>query len=646
MLYFSSLFLSLILFVAFAVFRVYSVLMTDQKKREQAIVKDLLSSRTRTTAELQEILGVSRETLRKDLLHIEAQGLIIREFGKVRINEHCSAEALLEYGLLSKRQRLQLLEKEFGHGGEKRISTLAKEYQVTTETMRSDLRELEGNGVLIIRHGSVRGMIRQSGLPRELSLPQSVKDTGLQASLHIRANETIFLDGGPVCCFIASQIPRLTRITVVTNSLEILSILNSRDYAYPVHLVQGVLARERQTILSNDPEQISRLHISKAFISTLHYASRKFYCEYAEDAVTLHSIADSSQSIYLILSSTGLGRRGNSLFNYPAYQEKVRELLIDDEIPRERLRLEFPASYPLVVCGADYSIRIAKRERWRVGLLINKNRNQFVKAVHDGILQHAVSIPSLSIEVTECDNSYESVAEHLDRLISDGIDIVIDYSLCVESLYYVSEMCTIKNIPLISVDLSSSNSCFYGANNQTAGSIAGEHAYEYIKRVWDDSLDDIIIIGRYQKYPPYKIRISSTLESLKEHGIAAEGRVHTVDWVDDDPESRNSLITLLKERQSRKKLILFYNLRLLLSSYEYIQDWCSRENTIVVVQNYSYQLGELMEHPDSTILGCVDYDTAHYGSGIISCIRQIIDGNSAPVTTYTNLSWRENSNFQ
>lgn len=617
--------------------------MDNHLKRQKSIIKDLLSTKVRPVSELMEILSISRETLRKDLIELEQQKLIKREFGRIRLNEDCSTESLLKFGLLPKKNRLQLLEKEFQGNQERRISFLAQKFNITMETIRSDLKELESKGIIMIRHGSAKGTAGNSSETENSSFSEQILKIGKQTSLHIGANETIFLDGGAVCRFIAINIPNLTKITIVTNSLEVLTILNKREYAYPVQLIPGVLLKERQIIISNNPDQLSKLHIDKAFFSSLLYSSGSFYFKFPEDSDTLHSIAKASQAIYLILDSLYLGTKGHGLFHYSFFRDKIKEILIDDEISQEKLRLEFPASFPLVTCGSNYSIRLAKREKWKIGLLINKNRNQFVKGVHDGILQQALSVPSLSIEVTECEVSYKSVAENLDRLISDGIDIVIDYSLCIESLYYVSEMCAIKKIPLISVDLASNNSYFYGANNQLAGSIAGENAFKYISETWNGDLEEIIIIGEYTKYPPHKIRILSTLDYIKDNLSFQESRISIINWDDKEPDSAKNLITVLKEKKDKKKLILFYNLHLLLSSYKYIQPRCDKENTAIIVQNYSHQIGELMNQKDSLILGCVDYDNINYGEGIISIVKQIINGQRIPKTTYTSLSWKSNN---
>ncbi len=617
--------------------------MKMKNKRQKAILKDLLYSRSRTVQELLDSLEVSRETLRKDLIYLEQEGFIIRAFGKIEINDTCSTESLIEMGLLQKNRRLEILEKELQNGQDRRVSYLASTFHVTTETIRSDLKELEKKGLIILKHGSAKGIVNQT---REKSsdkqqFPLHIQKLGRQAFLHVSAGQTIFLDGGEVCRFIALQIPPFTKITIITDSLKILNLLTARKYEYPIKLIQGVLSSDGVTMTSDDPEQLSGMHVDKAFFTCMSYSSRKFYLSHNEENETITAIAQASEKLYLILDSARLGEKSDNIFDYPAFQDKVIEILIDDGTSYERLKLDFPASYPLVVCGIDYSIRVAKGEKWRIGLLINRNRNQFIKTVHDGIIQAALETPALSVEVMECEDSYESVAENLDKLISDNIDIVVDYSLCTESLYYVGEMCTIKNIPLITVDLTANNAIFFGADNFQAGKIAGENTYDFVMENWGGELDNVIIIGKYQKSPPHKIRISTTLDYLQERDLIKPSQIHAVDWDENQPNTTDELYTVLREKYQEKNIILTFSLKHLLSSYEYILNWCNKENTMIVVQNYCHQLGELMKRPDSIILGCVDYDSPNYGKHIVALIRQIIMGDEANKYHYTTLSWKD-----
>ncbi len=619
--------------------------MKMKNKRQKAILKDLLSAKARTVKELLQTLDISRETLRKDLMYLEEAGYLIRSFGSIQINESCSTESLIEMGLLQKSRRLELLEQEMKDGNDKRVSYLSSKYHVTTETIRSDLKELEKNGVLILKHGSAKGIINRTRNIQNntQSLPLHIQKLGRQAFLHVSAGETIFLDGGDVCRFIAMQIPPFTKITIITDSLTILNILTEKKYEYPIKLIQGYLASDGVTMISDNPEQLSGFSIDKSFLSFMSYSSKRFYLEQSEKYTTLSAIAKASKKIYMILDSAKIGKKGECVFDYASFEDKVVEILIDDGTSYEKLKLEFPARYPLVVCGIDYSIRVAKGEKWRIGLLISRNRNQFIKTVHDGILEAALNTTSLSVEVMECENTYESVAENLDKLITDDIDIVVDYSLCTESLYYVGEMCSIKKIPLITVDLTANNAIFFGADNFKAGMIAGENTCDFVMDQWEGVLDNVIIIGKYEKSPPHKIRISATLDYLKKRDLIEPSHIYAVDWDETQQKAPDKLYTILREKYDEKNIILTFSLKHLLSSYEYILNWCNKENTVIVVQNYCQQLGELMKKPDSIILGCVDYDSPNYGNQIVSLIKNIIMGKETSRYQYTTLSWKDKS---
>jgi len=114
------------------------------------------------------------------------------------------------------------------------VLELAKQFDVTTETIRADLAKLERQGVLIRTYGGAT-------LVEEISdadLSTHERDTlnfegkqkiGKRAAEMIKDGETIFLDASTSCLHIARNLQNKRSVTVITNAERVVSELCQYD---------------------------------------------------------------------------------------------------------------------------------------------------------------------------------------------------------------------------------------------------------------------------------------------------------------------------------------------------------------------------------------------------------------------------------
>ncbi|MBQ6602124.1 MAG: DeoR/GlpR transcriptional regulator [Eubacterium sp.] len=150
------------------------------------------------------------------------------------------------------------------------ITDLAARLNVTRETIRRDLKEMEEKGELIRTHG---GAYILDGVKNDL-------DVGTRQVLMIPEKETIaekcdkliqpgdyiLLDGSTTCWFIAKKIAARS-VTVLTNSLEIANILSASE-TVKLHLTGGEYSPSNKTFTGVSAVSFLESHfVDKAFIS-------------------------------------------------------------------------------------------------------------------------------------------------------------------------------------------------------------------------------------------------------------------------------------------------------------------------------------------------------------------------------------------
>lgn len=114
------------------------------------------------------------------------------------------------------------------------VLELAKQFNVTTETIRGDLEKLERQGVLIRTYGGATLVedINDADLStheRDTVNFEGKQKIGKRASDMIKDGETIFLDASTSCLHLARNLKDKRSVTVITNAERVVSELCQYD---------------------------------------------------------------------------------------------------------------------------------------------------------------------------------------------------------------------------------------------------------------------------------------------------------------------------------------------------------------------------------------------------------------------------------
>jgi DeoR/GlpR family transcriptional regulator of sugar metabolism len=205
-----------------------------------------------------------------------------------------------------------------------RVEDLCTRFEASASTVRRDLEYLEQQGILTRTYGGAIA-VDQDGTVE--SSPQDVfpttKETkiGAAAATLISKEETIFFGPGNATLAVARHIANQSRVTVVTNALNIASYLTHHSQL-PIILTGGQIERRETALLGHLAELTMReLRADRAFISVggIH----------VPDGVTGESLAgvqfmrtviDMVPELVIVADSTKWGRVG------PAYLASLEAL--------------------------------------------------------------------------------------------------------------------------------------------------------------------------------------------------------------------------------------------------------------------------------------------------------------------------------
>ncbi len=128
--------------------------------------------------------------------------------------------------------------------GNCRVKELAEQLQVTPETLRKDLDELEEKGIVIRSHGFVRVIKQKKELPISIRNQENVdikRRIMYRAIEEIHDGDIVYLDAGSTLLQGIDVLQKKKDLTIITNSLPM--ALKCNEMNFEVILVGGKLQK-------------------------------------------------------------------------------------------------------------------------------------------------------------------------------------------------------------------------------------------------------------------------------------------------------------------------------------------------------------------------------------------------------------------
>ena len=171
-------------------------------------------------------------------------------------------------------ERQRYIENEINKKGSVTISELSKVLEVSEETIRRDLKELEMFNKLIRTHGGAYiSEVEDKGIPIELRAKFLSNEKELMADFIVKniinENETILLDSSTTCYTLAKKIVlEDLKITIATNSLRIATLFESKPENTQLIMLGGKFRKRSSSFIGYPAtNSINKLLADKCFIS-------------------------------------------------------------------------------------------------------------------------------------------------------------------------------------------------------------------------------------------------------------------------------------------------------------------------------------------------------------------------------------------
>jgi len=246
-------------------------------------------------------------------MQLETDGIVFRHDGKIYLNDSASARrSLSSYGVLTRDERLQEIANSVTARRSVRISTLSTDLRVTATTIRSDLKELSRRGIVDIHHGyAAVPNLNSSGDSIHTAPVRTTEVITSRALSHIESGDTVFLDDSSFSRHLAGTIDQARDLTIITNSLEVATLLSRREYPCETITLSGRIGPGSLSIEPFTTQSVLEKLSVRKVVFGLSYLSQNgtFLLENPIPHELLVGICERSMQVFLCARSENIGTK-------------------------------------------------------------------------------------------------------------------------------------------------------------------------------------------------------------------------------------------------------------------------------------------------------------------------------------------------
>jgi ribose transport system substrate-binding protein len=279
-------------------------------------------------------------------------------------------------------------------------------------------------------------------------------------------------------------------------------------------------------------------------------------------------------------------------------------------------------------------LRPFKQKLYRFGYASQGTEYGFTKEV-SASLQRAAAAEG--IELIVVDNQYNAkvAQKNADLLVREKVDLVIEFQTDEEVAPIVAAKYRSANIPLIAIEIPHPGATYYGANNYEAGLIGGRHLGRWVKRRWEASADEILLLELPRAGNLPRMRLTGMLVGMKEI-LPVLGSAH-ITALDGDgcfKESLEAVRRHLRMNSSRRVVVGAINDASALGALRAFQEAGRSECCVVMGQNASPEGRAELREQRTRFIGSVAYFPERYGDDLIRVGLELLNRRPVPPAVF------------
>ena len=279
---------------------------------------------------------------------------------------------------------------------------------------------------------------------------------------------------------------------------------------------------------------------------------------------------------------------------------------------------------------------VRRRRRYRIGYAAQGQDSSFPREVQAGLVKAA---DREAVDLVIVDNRYQpkTALRNAESLVREGVHLVIEFQTDEAVAPAIAATYLEANIPLIAIDIPHPGATYFGANNYTAGLLAGRTLARWARQQWSGVIDEILLIEIERAGTLPHARIKGVTAGI--HEILHDSQACPTVSIDGDGQFKTSLERVrrhLRETKARRILVGTANDPSALGAARAFQEAGRADTCAIVGQNAEPDARAELRQPRTPLIASIGYFPEHYGDGLIKLALDILARKVVPPAVFVH----------
>jgi ribose transport system substrate-binding protein len=277
---------------------------------------------------------------------------------------------------------------------------------------------------------------------------------------------------------------------------------------------------------------------------------------------------------------------------------------------------------------------IRRRRRYRIGYAAQGQDTSFPREVQTGLVAAA---ERQAVDLVIFDNRYQPkvALRNAGVLVREGVDLVIEFQTDEAVAPAIAAKYLDANIPLIAIDIPHPGATYFGADNYTAGVLAGRTLARWSRQHWNGQVDEILLIEIARAGSLPHARLKGALAGI--HETLRDTHDCPTIAIDGDGQFKASLERVrrhLRQTRARRILVGTANDPSALGAARAFQEAGRADTCAIVGQNAEPDARAELRQPRTPLIASVGYFPEQYGEGLIKLAIDILSKKPVPPAVF------------
>jgi len=338
-----------------------------------------------------------------------------------------------------------------------------------------------------------------------------------------------------------------------------------------------------------------------------------------------------------LIDSTKFGKVDLTPF---AAVEQISHILTDSELAPRYIDAIRQTCTNLTVCGENttstYTPSSQEIPHYKIGFANLGENMPFAVDVRRGLEQAAQDVSNIDLILADNQLSGEVALRVANRLIAEGVDLVIEYQIDGRVGGLLMDKFNRANIPVIAVDIPLVGATYFGVDHYRAGHMAGVALGRWLIEHWDGTFDHLIILEEKRPGALPATRIQGQLDRLQEviGEVPASQGLYLDSGNTTEISQAHMLQTLQELPDARRLAIISFNDDAAFGAICAARELGREDDIVIVGQGADRIVRKEIRHPESRLVGSTAYWPEKYGEKLIQVATNILNGEPVPPAVY------------